>query len=103
MSSVTISTRLESEEVGLLDDLVRSTGLDRSALTRSLLRKGMKELQLKEAVLAYRREKISLSRAAQNADIGIWDFLALMKTENLEIHYDVEDFESDLQTLSNKV
>lgn len=103
MSSITISTRLDLDEAGLLDSLAKSTGLDRSALARSLLRKGMKELQLKESVNAYRREEISLSCAAQNANIGLWDFIALLKKENLEMHYDVEDFESDLQTLSNKL
>lgn len=50
-------------------------------------------------VEAYRREEVSLSRAAELAGLGTWEFLELMGPEKLELHYDVAEFEDDLRAL----
>ena len=99
MASTTISTRLEPDEVALLESLVELSGSDRSTLVRSLLRRGMKERRLDEAVDAYRRQIVTLSRAAEIAGLSVWDFIARMERESLDLHYQVEDFEADLLTL----
>ncbi len=96
MPSTTISTRLEPDEAALLDSLGELSGTDRSSLVRTLLRRGMKELRLEQAVDAYRRDTVSLSRAAEIAGLSQWDFVALMDTQCLDLHYGVDEFESDL-------
>ena len=42
---------------------------------------------------------MTLSRAAELAGLSQWDFLALMSPEKLELHYDVTEFEEDLNAL----
>ena len=96
MASTTISTRIEEEELRVLNSLVESSGYDRSTLVKMLLRRGMRALRLESAVDAYRREKITLSRAAEMAGISTWDFIALMDNEELGLQYGADEFEADL-------
>ena len=96
MATTTVSTRIEEDELRVLNSLVESSGYDRSTLVKMLLRRGMKALRLESAVDAYRKEKITLSRAAEMAGISTWDFVALMDNEELELHYGADEFEADL-------
>ena len=93
---MTIYTRLDSEEVKLLESLAELSGFDRSTLIKSLLRKGMKELRLEHAREAYRKEDVTLSRAAEIAGLSPWDFIARMQEQGLELHYGVDDFNQDM-------
>jgi len=102
MPSATISARLDLEEVKLLESLAEMSGFDRSTLIKSLLRKGMKELRLEQAIEAYRKERITLSRAAEVAGLSVWDFVAGMQEEGLELHYGVRDFDADMARLAEK-
>lgn len=99
MPSTTISTRLEPDEVALLESLGELSGSDRSSLVRALLRRGMRELRREQAVEAYRQDSVTLSRAAEIAGLSLWDFIALMDRECLELHYGADDFEADLIAL----
>ena len=100
-SSMTISTRLEPDEVAVLESLAQLTGLDRSTLVKQILRRGMADLRFEAASDAYRKERATLSRAAQIAGVDIWEFVARMADHGLELHYGAEDFEADLARLAN--
>jgi predicted HTH domain antitoxin len=102
MPGKTMSARLEADELQLLDSLAGLSGCDRSALIKTLLRLGMKELRFEQAVDAYRKESVTLGRAAELAGIHLWDFLARMRDQQLELHYDVEEFEADLGALARE-
>ena len=96
MASKTVSTRLEEDELRQLERMAASSDLDRATLVRSLLRRGMREMRMERAVEAYRAETVTLSRAAEMAEVNIWDFLACMPDRDLELHYGVDDLEADL-------
>jgi predicted HTH domain antitoxin len=98
--TTTVSARLTAEEIELIQELADLEGSERSTLIKALLRQGIKDLRLKRAAEAFRREEISVSKAAELAGVPLWDFLALMDREKLEFHYDVAEFEADLQTMA---
>jgi len=98
-ASSTVSTRLDAQELALIQSLAELEGCDRATLIKSLLRKGMAQLRREQAVKAFRQEEVTLSKAAELAGMDLWDFLALMETEKLGVHYDVADFEQDLSHL----
>jgi predicted HTH domain antitoxin len=100
MPSKTISTRLDPDEVDELESLVEQSGTDRATLVKLLLRRGMKSLRMESAVQAFRNEEVTLSRAAAMAGVGPWDFIARMRSEGLELHYGVADFDADLEALA---
>jgi predicted DNA-binding protein len=45
MATVTLSTRLAKEDARKIDELAANLGLDRGALLKQLIRKGLKEIQ----------------------------------------------------------
>jgi predicted HTH domain antitoxin len=91
--------RLDAQELALIQSLADLEGCDRATLIKSLLRKGMAQLRREQAMKAFRAEEVTLSKAAELAGMDLWDFLALMETEKLDLHYDVMDFEQDLSHL----
>lgn len=96
MKTKTVSARLAADELDLLDEMARRTGLDRSAMAKALLRRGLGELRFDEAVVSYRASQVTLSRAAEMAGVSIWDFIGRMGEQDLTFHYGVADLEEDL-------
>ncbi len=94
---VTVSATLSEEEDALIQELADLEGADRAGLINTLLRQGIKEFRMRRAADAYRREEVSLSKAAELAGVSLWDFIAGMDREALEIHYGPEEFEQDLR------
>lgn len=57
------------------------------------------ELRVEIAVMLFQKEKLTLGRAAELADMGQLEFQRLLASREIPIHYDVEDLEEDLHTL----
>ncbi len=57
------------------------------------------ELRQEIALLLYEKEKVTLAQAHRLADMGRLQFQHLLASRGGTIHYDVEDFEQDLETL----
>jgi len=99
MKTTALSVRMNESEAQQVDACAKQSGLDRSALLKQLIRTGLKQYKMEQAVRAYRAQEISLSRAAEIADIDIRDFLSRMKTTGLELNYGIDDLNADLQEL----
>lgn len=97
MATVTLSTRLAKEDARKIDELAANLGLDRGALLKQLIRKGLKEIQTERALDAYRRGTITLSRAAEIAEMTLRDILLRLPEESLELNYDVRELQRDLE------
>ncbi len=97
MATVTLSTRLAKEEANKIDELAANLGLDRGAVLKQLIRKGLKEIQIERALDGYRRGKITLSRAAEMAELSLRDILLRLPEESVELNYDVEELRRDLE------
>jgi predicted HTH domain antitoxin len=57
------------------------------------------ELLQEIAVLLYQKEKLSMGQASKLARMSQWQFQLLLGSRKISIHYDVTDFENDLNTL----
>ncbi|NER22202.1 MAG: UPF0175 family protein [Symploca sp. SIO1B1] len=57
------------------------------------------QIKLEIAIMLYKQEKISSGRACQWLGMNLIEFRRELGQRGLTINYDVEDFESDLQTL----
>ena len=97
MATVTLSTRLAKEDARKIDELAANLGLDRGALLKQLIRKGLKEIQTERALDAYRRGTITLSRAAEIAEMTLRDILLRLPEESVELNYDVRELQRDLE------
>ncbi len=96
MKTVTLSVRVEEPEARTLERAAHDFGTDRSALLKMLLRRGFAAFLFERACDAYRRGEVSLSRAAEMADISYRDMLLRMATAGVELNYDTTAFAQDL-------
>jgi predicted HTH domain antitoxin len=96
MKTMTLSVRLDVTEVRLLDEAAQQDGLDRSAILKRLVRRGYADYRLETACEAYRRQEVSLSRAAELAGLSVYDFVARMPTTGLQLHLTPEDLHQEL-------
>ena len=71
------------------DEIVRAT------------RMSPEELRVEIAVLLFEDGKLTLGQAARFAGITQPDFQHLLGKRKIPLHYDVEDFRRDLQTLKD--
>ena len=99
MGTITLSTRLDKNEAGKIDKLASDLGLDRGALLKQLIRKGLKDIQTERALDAYRRGTITLSRAAEIAELTLRDILLLLPEESMELNYDVRELRRDMENI----
>ena len=97
MATVTLSTRLAKEEARKIDELAANLGLDRGAVLKQLIRKGLKEIQTERALDGYRRGTIKLSKAAEIAELTLRDILLRLPEESVELNYDVRELHRDLE------
>lgn len=70
------------------EDLMRSTRLTAAELKQEL------------AVMLFQREKLTLGQASRLAAMNQWQFQQLLASRDIPLHYDVAEFEADLQTLA---
>jgi len=66
--------------------------LEKSGLTRE-------EILLELAIILFQRESITLGQASKIAGIHQFEFQKELAKRKIPIHYDVEDFEKDLETI----
>jgi predicted HTH domain antitoxin len=57
------------------------------------------ELKQDLAILLFQQGKLSFGKAREMADMTAWDFQQLLGSRKISVHYDVEEYEEDLQTL----
>lgn len=57
------------------------------------------ELKLEIAIMLFQQDKISLGKARSLAGMSLLDFLREIASRGICIHYDVDEFEEDIQTL----
>ena len=69
------------------DDIVRATHMTRE------------ELRLEIAVMLFERERLTLGQASMLAGKKQPEFQQILASRKIPLHYDVEDFRKDLQTL----
>ncbi len=53
------------------------------------------------ALILYQQNRLTLGQASRLADLYQGDFLDLLASRDISIHYDVDDFEQDLRTLQD--
>ena len=55
------------------------------------------ELRCEIAVLLFQRERLSLAKAAELAEMDRLQFQHLLASRRIPVHYDVADFDQDLR------
>jgi len=57
------------------------------------------ELKRELAIHLFEEGKLSFGKARSLAAMTIWEFQQLLGSRGIAVHYDIEDYEEDLETL----
>ena len=52
------------------------------------------------AILLFQQGKLSFGKAREMAKMTVWAFQQLLGSREIPVHYDIEDYEEDLTTLT---
>jgi predicted HTH domain antitoxin len=97
--SKVISARLPKEMVKLVEEIAREEKVDKSTVLERALEHYTREWKIKKAVELYRNGLVTLSRAAEIAEISIWEMIDVLAQRKVTLQYNVEDLDEDLKAL----
>jgi predicted HTH domain antitoxin len=95
--SETICLRLPQETAKKLREIARKEGKDRSTLIREMLEQGVKTKSIEQAVELYQAGQVTGWRAAQLAEVSLWNFYRILSEKGILIQYSEHDLENDLK------
>lgn len=78
-----ISTRLKKKEIERLEKIAEEEKIDRSALIRKFILQQIKEYDLHESGVKYRKGVVSLAEAATLAKVTIYEMMEYISRENI--------------------
>lgn len=84
--------RIAEDLLTEIDELVQELKLDRSAYLREVLRKGFLLDKQDRLLRKYNRKELSQMEVCQGLNWTPWEFLAQLKSRNLHINVDLEDW-----------
>lgn len=94
-----ISIRLPKKLMGELDELSELEDKDRSELIREMLARGIREKKIDDAVALYAKGRVSLSRAAELAEVSVWMMIDILRQRKVEAQYSEKELEEDIELL----
>jgi predicted HTH domain antitoxin len=62
-------------------------------------RMGPEELRRELAIYLFQQGRLSFGKAREMAGMTVWAFQQLLGSKGIPVHYDIEDYEEDLDTL----
>ena len=95
--SETICLRLPKETAKKLREIADKEEKDRSTLIREMLEQAIKEKNLEQVIELYRKGQITGWKAAQLADISLWNFYKVLAEKGVLLQYSEHDLEEDLK------
>lgn len=96
--SIPFTTRLPNSLAKSIEFLAKIKKSDKSTILRQLIERGLKEELTLVAIELLQKGEITLWKAAEIANMSLWDFIEQIKKRKIII-YDQEDLEKDLDIL----
>ncbi|HIH09047.1 MAG TPA: hypothetical protein HA254_00075 [Candidatus Diapherotrites archaeon] len=95
MNENAIGIRVEPEFLKKIEKLGKEESMDRSTAMRMLLEQGYKSHMKKKAAEKYRQGKTTMSAAAGEAGLTIWEFEQYMIATGYKSQYSIEDLKEE--------
>lgn len=97
MKGAAIGIRLSREVLSRIEKLSREEHEDRSTVIRKLVMLGYADMVKEKAAKKYLSGNLSLSEAAHQADLTVWDMEQYLVGRGFKSEYSVEDLERETQ------
>ena len=95
-----VGTRLPEQLVRDLEIIEQEEQADRSTTVRKLLYKAIGTWKLDHYAKRYGEGKMTLARAAREADVSIWQMMDHVRRQRVVAQYDLDDLGRDVETIS---
>jgi len=99
---ITISARIDKETAEEIEKIVKKKGSDRSAVIRELIRIGVQEFKLKEAMELVRERKVTVWKAAEIAGLSYRELLEKLREHNVPFPITEEELVRELEEISSE-
>ena len=100
MKQDAIGIRLPREVLSRIEKLSSEEHEDRSTIIRKLVMLGYSDLVKEKAAEKYRSGRLTLSEAAHQAGLTLWEMETYLVERGYKSAYSVEDLERELHLLS---
>lgn len=94
-----VTTRMEEEEIEMVERLADEMGVSRSDAVRIAVRGGAREELIRVALRRYQEGEVGMRGAAEIAGITIAEMMAEANERGVLTNYDDADLESDVESL----
>lgn len=98
-----VGTRLPGSLIADLEKIERIEQIDRSSTLRKLLYRAVKDWKLEHYAQEYGRGKMTLVRAAEEAEVLLWEMLDYVRQNKIPAQYSLEDLEHDLKVIDKRL
>lgn len=98
-----VAARLPEQLVKALEKIEEAEQADRSATVRKLLYRAISEWKKEYAAKLYGEGKVTLERAAMEADVSVREMMDYMRTKRVPGQYELRDLEEDMVRFYEKV
>ena len=97
-----VGTRLPEALVHDLEKIEHEEQADRSTTVRKLLAKAIGAWKVEHFAKLYGKGRITLARAAREADVSLWQMMDYVRRHKIAAQYDLDDLEHDIRTISGR-
>ena len=91
-----ITLRLPQDVLEKIDEIAKRENKERSEVVREILKIGLKDKLIEDALKMYREGKVSMWKASKMAGVSLWEFIEILKDRGVEIQYRVRELEEDV-------
>lgn len=99
MKQDAIGIRLPKEVLSRIEKLSSEEHEDRSTIIRKLVMLGYSDVVKEKAAEKYQRGRLTLSEAAHQAGLTLWEMESYLVERGFKSSYSVEDLERELRLL----
>ena len=92
-----VGARLPQSLINDLEKIESVDQSDRSTTLRKLLSVAIREWKLDYYAKEYTRGRITMSRAAEEAEVPLWEMLEYARQQKIPAQYSLEDLQHDMQ------
>lgn len=96
---VSIGVRIPKKMLKVLEEKAEEESVDRSTIIRQLVVKGLREYKKEKAAGLYRSGKISVSGAAEMAELTIREMIDYLVEKGYKSAYTYEDLKKEIKVL----
>ncbi len=98
-----VGTRLPESLIADLERIERLEQTDRSTTVRKLLYRAVGEWKLEHYAQEYSRGEVTLSRAAEDGGVSVWEMAEYLTRRKIPSQYALDDLEHDLRIINSRL